>query len=99
MGRLVSSCNDISFNLKGNITCGAVGCANWMPTSLKQICKELFTLTDKTINTAIAADTNTDLFGSLTTDDAGVGLLLLLKTIYLQVPYVVIFLGGYSIPL
>ena len=34
MERIASPWDDISFDLKGDVTCGVVGCSNWMFTSL-----------------------------------------------------------------
>ena len=54
---------DLSFVLKGGITCGAIACANWQTESLHQIRSTVHLLTYLAINVALSRDPDTDLLG------------------------------------
>ena len=70
-----------SFASKRDIACGITDCANCPPASLHQIGATVHVPTNLVIDTALAADPETDLLGSLSSTNASVEPLRVHKTV------------------
>ena len=70
-----------SFTLKGYITCKAIACANWLLSILHQIGPTVYVPTDLDINTALAANLDTNLLGTFTYTSANMEPLHVHKTV------------------
>ena len=51
------------------MTCGTVGCSNWMTSSLHQIGVALYVLMAQSIDATLDVDPDLDLMGMFTVDD------------------------------
>ena len=92
MGMPMLICDDLSFTYKGNVTCGVVGCANWLSINLHQIGASLYVPATQSIDAALATNPDMDLLGLFTKEEADVEYICVRKTIYLPAPYLRIFL-------
>ena len=88
----LSTWGDLSFALNGNVTRGAVRCANCLTVSLHHIDAALYILTPESIYTALSSDPNLYIIGPFTAEYDGVGFVCVHKTIYLPAPYMGMFL-------
>ena len=94
-GSTASPRDDLSFALRGYVTCKSVGCVNWHPTRLYHIGAVIYTPTAATINAVIIVDQNAYLFINLSEDDTGVDILQVQKIIYPLEHYVGILISGH----
>ena len=88
MGMPTSPWDDLSFALKGKVTCGAVMCANWMTDRLHQIGVTVHAPMAQEIDDALAADPDIYLMGHFVADDTNLDSIHVRKTIYLAAPFV-----------
>ena len=88
MGMPTSPWDDLSFALKGKVTCGAVMCANWMTYRLHHIGITVHAPMAQEIDDALAADPDLYLMGQFVADDANLDSIHVRKTIYLAAPFV-----------
>ena len=75
--------DQLSFVLKVEATHGAIGCANWLTTSLHYITVALYILTAKAIDTALAAEPDVDLIEPVFAKDASINPMRTRNMIYL----------------
>ena len=99
MGIMALPWDNSSFDLKGDITCGTIACANWPPASLHQIGSMVHAPTDLAIDTALDADPDSNLLGPFSYIDANLEPLCIRMTVYLPAPFVGIFPEWYLMPM
>ena len=71
---------------------------NWLTSILHQIDAALYVLTAEAIDTSLAYDPEVDCLGPSASEDAGIDYVLYLRTIYIMVPFMVILLDRYLMP-
>ena len=72
MGLPVSPWDNVSFASKEYISCVDIACEKWPPASIHHIGATVYAPTDMTINTAMAANLDSNLLGPFTSTDANV---------------------------
>ena len=88
MGILESPLDNGSFALKGGITYRTITCATFPPENLHQIEAMVYDPTDLDIDTALAANLDTNLLGTLYSMNVNMNPPRVRKTIYLPAPFV-----------
>ena len=84
--------NDGSFDLKRDVACGTIACANWLPEILHQIESMIPIPTYLGIDATLAAGMDTNLLGPFNSTDARVEPFRVCKMIYLPTTFFGIFL-------
>ena len=92
MGMPSSPWDDFYFASKGELTCGAVVCTNWITIILHQIGALLYVPTAHAIDSDLASDPKLDPLETFTADNSDVDSIIVRNMIYLPAPYVGIFL-------
>ena len=95
MGLQTSPWDDSIFVSKGCIACENVTCVNWPPASPHQIGDTVHVPKDLSKVAALISNPDTNLIGPFYPTEANVKPLRILKTIYLPVSFIGIFLDGY----
>ena len=81
MRPMISLWDDLSFALKGDITCSAVICANWQTVSLHYIGATVHVLNNLAMDVVLAQDPDVDFLGAFTAAEVDVEPLRVRKTI------------------